>query len=125
VVFRYFLGTSLDWSEEVTRILLIWLTYIGAAVALKRKAHIVVDHFLGTTSHRTRRYIECLTYALVVAFSVFLCIQGITFALLSMHTTFPALQIPVAWQYFGLPAGAFLMSIYGTLHLIDAVRQRE
>lgn len=122
VVFRYFIGTSLDWIEEVSRILLIWLTYIGAAVALKRKGHIAVDTFLELFSESVRHYVDVATWILIVAFSAFLCVQGVTFALLSEHTTFAALQVPVSWQYLGLPAGCLLMVIYGSLHLVAAWR---
>ena len=123
VIFRYFIGNSLDWIEEVSRILLIWLTYIGAAVALKRKGHIAVDAFLGLFPESFRRVADIVTSILVVAFSAFLCVQGVTFALLSEHTTFPALQVPVSWQYLGLPVGCFLMVIYGCVHLVSSVRR--
>lgn len=122
VVFRYFIGTSLDWIEEVSRILLIWLTFIGAAVALKRKGHIAVDYFVAHLPDRIRYYFEIGTYVLIVAFSAFLCVQGMAFALLSERTTFPALQVPVSWQYLGLPVGCLFMVIYGSLHLVSAIR---
>ena len=124
VVFRYFIGTSLDWIEEVSRILLTWVTFVGAAVALKRNGHITVDYFVALFPSTLRRHVELFTYSLIVAFSVFLCVQGIVFALLSEQTTFPALQIPVSWQYFGLPTGCLLMVVYGTAHLIAAIRRR-
>jgi len=124
VVFRYFIGTSLDWIEEVSRILLTWLTYIGAAVALKRKGHIAVDTLLGLFPDAVRHYVDIATWILIVAFSAFLCIQGVTFALLSENTTFAALQVPVSWQYLGLPVGCLLMVIYGSLHLVGAWRDR-
>lgn len=123
VVFRYFIGNSLDWIEEVSRILLIWLTYIGAAVALKRKGHIAVDAFLGLFPEAFRHVVDIVTSILVIAFSAFLCFQGVTFALLSERTIFPALQVPVSWQYLGLPVGCFLMVIYGSAHLVASVRQ--
>lgn len=123
VVFRYFIGNSLDWIEEVSRILLIWLTYIGAAVALKRKGHIAVDAFLGLFPESFRRAADIVTWILIIAFSAFLCVQGVTFALLSERTIFPALQVPVSWQYMGLPVGCFLMVIYGSVHLVEVFRQ--
>jgi TRAP-type C4-dicarboxylate transport system permease small subunit len=125
VVFRYFIGTSLDWIEEVSRILLTWTTFVGAAVALKRNGHITVDYFVGWFPGAIRRCVELFTYALIVAFSAFLCFQGIVFALLSEQTTFPALQVPVSWQYFGLPIGCLLMVIYGTAHLLAAIKRRN
>ena len=122
VVFRYFIGTSLDWIEEVSRILLIWLTFIGAAVALKRNGHIAVDYVVAHFTDRIRYYCEIFAYVVVVAFSAFLCVQGLAFAMLSERTTFPALQVPVSWQYLGLPVGCFFMVIYGAAHLVSVLR---
>jgi len=110
--------------RKVSRILLTWLTYIGAAVALKRKGHIAVDRFLGLFPDAIRHYVDIATWILIVAFAAFLCVQGVTFALLSEHTTFAALQVPVSWQYLGLPVGCLLMVIYGSLHLVAAWRDR-
>jgi TRAP-type C4-dicarboxylate transport system permease small subunit len=102
--------------------LLIWLTFIGAAVALKRKGHIAVDYFVAHLPDWIRYYFEIGTYVLIVVFSAFLCVQGMAFALLSERTTFPALQVPVSWQYLGLPVGCLFMVIYGSLHLVSAIR---
>ncbi len=123
VVFRYFVGTSLDWIEEVSRILLTWLTFIGAAVALKRKGHIAVDYFVTLLPDGVRYCFEICTYIIIVAFSIFLMVQGMTFALLSEGTTFPALQVPVSLQYLGLPIGCLFMVIYGSLHLVSVIRR--
>jgi len=125
VVFRYAIGSSLDWIEEMSRVLLIWLAFIGAAVALKRNEHITVEYFLSFVPQAMRYHIEVLSWALIVLFSAFLCAQGIEFALLSRGTTFPALQVAVSWQYLGLPVGALLMTVYGLQGLIASVPQQK
>lgn len=43
VFFRYALNNSLFWSEELGRVLLIWLSFTGACVAFRAQAHIGVD----------------------------------------------------------------------------------
>jgi len=125
VVFRYFIGTSLDWIEEVSRMLLIWMVFIGAAVALKRNEHIAVHYFLSFFPKGMYYYIEVFTYGIIVFFSVFLCIQGTIFSVLSKDTTFPALQISVLWMYIGLPAGCFIMVIYGSRRLIATIKNHK
>ena len=39
VVCRYLLGASLTWSEEFARYSLVWITFLGGSIALKKKAH--------------------------------------------------------------------------------------
>ena len=40
VVFRYVLQQPLYWSEELPRYLLIWMSFLAAALAQKNEAHI-------------------------------------------------------------------------------------
>ena len=43
VICRYVFNYSLYWSEELGRYTLIWITFLGASVGFKRKAHVGVD----------------------------------------------------------------------------------
>ncbi|MEX2552025.1 MAG: TRAP transporter small permease, partial [Actinomycetota bacterium] len=40
VFFRYVLNAALSWPEEVVGFLLVWLSFAGAYLALRRDAHI-------------------------------------------------------------------------------------
>jgi TRAP-type C4-dicarboxylate transport system permease small subunit len=43
VIARYVLSDSLSWSEEVGRYLFIWMTFLGAALALRNGNHVALD----------------------------------------------------------------------------------
>ena len=43
VVFRYVIGYSLYWSEELARYLFVWVSFLGSVVALERGVHIGMD----------------------------------------------------------------------------------
>lgn len=40
---RYVLNSSFAWTEEIARYLLMWVTFVGAAVAMRRRTHIAVE----------------------------------------------------------------------------------
>jgi len=42
---RYIIGWIVPWTEEVSRILFIWITFAGAYIALKANSHIAVHTF--------------------------------------------------------------------------------
>ena len=43
VVLRYGFNSSITWSEEMGRILFVWVVFLGAVVAAKEKSHLGVD----------------------------------------------------------------------------------
>ncbi len=45
VVTRYGFGFSIAWAEEVSGFLMIWITYIGAGLALRQGRHVAIELF--------------------------------------------------------------------------------
>ena len=43
VVFRYFLGEPLTWSDELARYLFVWASFLGWIVAARRRSHLAID----------------------------------------------------------------------------------
>lgn len=43
VVLRLFFNTGIDLSEEVPRFAFVWMTFLGAIVGMRRRAHLGVD----------------------------------------------------------------------------------
>jgi TRAP-type C4-dicarboxylate transport system permease small subunit len=43
VVLRYGFNSGLDYSEELSRFLFIWITFLGAVIAMRENAHLGLD----------------------------------------------------------------------------------
>ena len=43
VVFRYFLGEPLVWSDELARYLFVWASFLGWIIAARRRSHLAID----------------------------------------------------------------------------------
>jgi len=94
VLTRYVLGNQLSWTEELATFLLVWLTFLGAAMAYRDKAS------LSTT---------LLVLALGVA--LFL-IGGISLFMERWESgqQMPTLGIRRAWLYLAVPVCGGLLS---------------
>lgn len=55
VLIRYVLPFSVPWTEEAARYTLMLITFLGAAVALRKGDHICVSTFLERMSERAQR----------------------------------------------------------------------
>lgn len=120
VFFRYVLHLPLAWGAEVSQTLLVWLTFVGAALALYRGEHMVIKLAVSkVSSPAVRRLIQGVAYLAVLGFLVLGTWAGwqVVERTWSMQTT--TLQIPAGVLYLAFPTGCFLM-IFVTLR--DLVR---
>jgi TRAP-type C4-dicarboxylate transport system permease small subunit len=60
VFFRYALNSPLYWAEEAARLLLIWLSFTGAALAFQRNHHLAMDIVMRLLPDALRRRIQIL-----------------------------------------------------------------
>jgi len=123
VLFRYLLRQPLFWSEELPRYLLIWMSFLAAALAQKHDAHINITLCLAPLSRRTRQALKILTDAVILAFLWVLIYSGSLVTSITAHHRSTALQLPMGLVYAALPMGAILMSLYLVLQIADAVRR--
>jgi TRAP-type C4-dicarboxylate transport system permease small subunit len=75
VVLRYGFNSGITMSEEVSRWLFIWITFLGALVALKEHAHLGVDMVVGQLPPWGKK--ACLGASqLLMLYMVWLLFQG-------------------------------------------------
>ena len=77
---RYVLNDALPWTEELARYILIWLSWLGGEIAMRRGSHIAVDLFIDKLSPRTRSVVVLLGRSLVLVFLAICVVYGIDLA---------------------------------------------
>src|SRR5690606_26798048 len=68
VITRYGFNYVVSWSEEVPRYLLIWISFLGAAVCVDLKDHIAFDYLYKRFPRRLRTAVQFLINAAIFAF---------------------------------------------------------
>jgi len=121
VFFRFVLHSPLTWSEEAARYMMIWVTYLGAGIAVKKGRHIGVTMFISRVPLRVRGYLIFLAEMVVILFLSILVYQGINLLLTLRTQISPAMGLPMVIPYFAIPFGCFHM----LLHLLDRVLSRS
>ncbi len=116
---RYGLNHSLFWSEEIGRICLVWISFLGASAAYKRKAHIGIDVVVSRLPERAARGCELVVLLLSSVFFVILVVYGIAFIRFVWGQKTAALGINQGIPYMALPlSGALFL-----LHTLDRMLQ--
>jgi len=125
VVFRYVLGDPLTWAEEVGRLSLVWVTFLGAYLAYRRNVHISIDLIRTRTSRGTQRIIHLVSMILIGLFMAMLLVQGGNYSRAVLGSATPLLGIPLGVVYAALPVCAALLLVTILLDLVDFLRGRS
>jgi TRAP-type C4-dicarboxylate transport system permease small subunit len=110
------------WVEEIGEYSLAWLTFIGAAVGIRRGTHFAVQIVTERLSPPLRRAITIGHYVLLVGFGGLLAIYGWQVSELNSQSFSPALNVNLRWLYLSSVVGGILMVVYSVAALVDAVR---
>jgi len=117
VFFRYVLNSALPWAEEADRYLFIWLSFVGASITMRRKAHIAVDILVRSFEPGLRKWVALLAQVGVLGFlGVVFWASGRVIEV-TRHTQATATGIPISWVYLAAPVGCILIAIE-TLRLL-------
>lgn len=118
VVARYVFHAPLVWSDELASIFFLWLSMLGAVVALRRGEHMRMTAVVGNVSPSARRMLEALAIAASLAFLVLVLYPAFDYAHEEGFIVTPALEISNAWRASAIPVGVALMIVFGALRLL-------
>ncbi len=123
---RFILKNPSTWSEELAVFMLIWVSLLGAAVALNRGAHLGIDYFVGKLLPRKRLYTEVFVFLCISLFSVTVMVLGgidLVISTLKLQQLSPALGVKVGYVYLAIPISGFFLALYSIIGLVERLTQ--
>lgn len=117
VVARYVLHAPLIWSDELASILFLWLSMLGAVVALRRGEHMRMTALVNTRTPGTRAMLELMALVASITFLALVLEPAFEYASEERFIVTPALEISNGWRAAALPVGVVLMGIVALLRL--------
>jgi TRAP-type C4-dicarboxylate transport system permease small subunit len=122
VISRYALGDPSQWTEEVARMLLIWLGLLGGTYAYREKAHLGLDLLFQKCGPVGRKRLNMITDICCGAFALAVLVVGggaLVQLTWELKQTTAALGIPMAWVYTVLPISGLLIVYYSIASLVS------
>ncbi|WP_077966041.1 TRAP transporter small permease [Ensifer adhaerens] len=115
VVLRYAFNQGITVSEELSRIFFVWLTFLGAVVAMREHGHLGVDTVIKRLPPLAARIAVLSGHALML-FATWLMISGSwAQTLINLHVGAPATGLSMGFFYgaglaFGVPAFLIILA---------------
>jgi len=127
VVGRFIFQSSIFFSEELNRILIILITFAGISYAARHGRHIRMSAIFDTLPPALRKAMMVII-ALVTAAAMFaLCYYAIGYigTQAGRGRVLPALQVPVWWTLLWVPVGIFMTGLQYTLTAIKNLVEKD
>jgi TRAP-type C4-dicarboxylate transport system permease small subunit len=112
VVFRYFLGSPLTWSDELARYLFVWCAFLGWVIAARRRSHLAVTVGRDRMSPRAQAALQLVGALAALAFAIVLVVHGIRIAERNWDVETTALAVTSGVVYAIVPLAALAIGCY-------------
>ncbi len=119
VVYRYVLGESLSFSEELARYMFIWSVAMGSALALRTRSHIGVEILVERLPASAAKPAKVLACVISLVFYGMLVWYGFEMVGETMDQESAALELPMGYVYLAVPLSAIVLFICEIKNVLD------
>lgn len=111
VIGRYVFSYTPTWSEEIARVLMVWMSFLTASMAIKDDTHVrisVFDRFFGEKGLKIR---DTVFSIINIIFSLMLFWEGSKLVMQTSRTKLPGSGISSGVLYASICVGGLFMAI--------------
>ncbi|MEN8120981.1 MAG: TRAP transporter small permease [Bacteroidota bacterium] len=122
VITRYLFNSPSEYTDELSRYLLIWMGLLGAAYVTGQKAHIALDFFAKKFFGNNKK-LEISIQLLILVFTTVIFLVGggmLVYITLSLGQISSALNLPLGYVYLIVPVSGILIIFYTIFFIREA-----
>ena len=123
VVLRYGFDSGIAVSEELSRLLFVWLVLLGAILASRQHAHIGFDTLVRSLPVGLRKAAIALTGSLMLVTCAIFVVGGWQQTNINLDNSYPVLGISYAWLHGSAMVFGVGMGISIAFNIWDALTQ--
>jgi TRAP-type C4-dicarboxylate transport system permease small subunit len=125
IFLRYFLGIAWLWEPDFSRLLFIWIVFIGATVLYAGKGHLVIDFFLNRMQQNTRERMHFIIDLITAIFLIILVHKGIEVTRVRMRIPFDTWDLPTGYAYMAVPICGAIMILITLVRMAEYLFERR
>jgi TRAP-type transport system small permease protein len=119
VIYRYVLERPLDWPEEVARFMLVWLSLLAAARALRQGQYIALEFLVARLPGGARMVLRQVVNVAIVVFVAILAVQSAEYLDIVIPQRATATGISMMWPYLALAVSFTVIVVFAVIDFID------
>ena len=122
VVFRYFLGDPLVWSDELARYLFVWCSFLGWVIAARKRSHLSVSSVADRLPPKGRALLALVGALAALLFAALLVYYGGRIAARNWDVETTSLAISIGVVYAIVPVAAVAVALHALADARSAVQ---
>lgn len=119
---RFIFKIPVSWTEELVRMNFVWLIFLGSAIAVKEKSHLVMDVFSTNWGNKAKLILNVSILVFIIAIYMVLLISGTQYCLRSIGKTAVTMPIPANCVYISAPIASVVSIFFALERIVDEFR---
>ncbi|MBK9702089.1 MAG: TRAP transporter small permease [Betaproteobacteria bacterium] len=111
-VLLHIVGRDLAAVTELAELLMVWVTFLSGASAARRGAQMTITEFIDKLGGRGRERADAAIDVLASGMLLLLFWYGINLVIVGWGNELTVLQIPMSFQYLGMPVGVAAILVW-------------
>lgn len=126
VVSRQALNDPSTWSEELSKILFVWLSFVGSAFLFGERGHIAVDYLARRFPLRVQKIMAVFVQLVILFFALVAMVWGgYLAASIAWNQNLTALPLAIGWVYVVIPVAGLFIAVFALIDLVAVLTGRE
>ncbi|MDB5841304.1 MAG: transporter small permease [Herminiimonas sp.] len=117
VVLRYGFNSGIAFSEEASRYLFVWVTFLGAIIAVREHTHLGVDTLVRKMPRKGKIFLAVISDLLIIMVVVLLFQGSVKQTIINYATTSPVAGISLSFLYVPGVIASAAIGVLTVLHL--------
>ena len=122
VFMRYVLNDPPTWSEEISRFMMVWMTFLVAPIAYRRGMNVAIETLSRYLVGRIQAALQLVLNALILYFMIEYAAEGIGLAERGLKSKAFTVDVKLFWFYLIVPAGFYLLAAVGVENILRAIK---
>jgi TRAP-type C4-dicarboxylate transport system permease small subunit len=118
-------GAAIVWTEELSRWLLVWMTFIGGSIVLRERGHVQLEFFISLCPNRIKKILTFVSDLLVLVFLLFFTVLAGRNAIESFGVRGDIIIVPLFYPKLGMVFGGVLMIVYLVLGILESFLKKN
>ena len=124
VWYRFILNNPLSWSEEASRYLFVWISFMGAAAGVRYQVHLGIDLMEKILPAGSYRIAVIIVNLIIQIFLLVIIYWGFKILGIIQFQESPSMHISMRYPYMAVPVGSVFMLINSMRITVATIQNR-